>query len=280
MKGNGWIKLYRLIEQSNVWKKPSDWLKIWLYLLLGVNHNNGEGFFTWEQIEQDCHISKKQLRRFFNFAVSEKMIIREKTTRGIRICILNWKIYQHELRAHTEGTSEGTTEGTSNTSQKPIIKANKERFNFLEGTSEGTTEGTSKGPSDKQEEVLQEVKKKEKETDKKKSVNQPYQIFEYFYSKITARDKEPIPETMINKDRELKNAKLLLKKMPLEECKQFLDRVFACSSFYCSKANTLSYLYANLTNIYQEIKKGGKDGKYISVNSIERKGGEANAGEW
>ena len=26
--------------------------------------------------------------------------------------------------------------------------------------------------------------------------------------------------------------------------------------------------------------KGGKDGKYISVNSIERKGGEANAGEW
>jgi len=27
-------------------------------------------------------------------------------------------------------------------------------------------------------------------------------------------------------------------------------------------------------------KKGGKDGKYISVNSIERKGGEANAGEW
>ena len=30
MKGNGWIKLYRVIEQSNVWDKPSDWLKIWL----------------------------------------------------------------------------------------------------------------------------------------------------------------------------------------------------------------------------------------------------------
>lgn len=34
----GYIKLYRKTIQSNIWYKPSEWFKIWLYLVLSVNY--------------------------------------------------------------------------------------------------------------------------------------------------------------------------------------------------------------------------------------------------
>ena len=34
----GAIQIARSIQDSDIWNKPSDWLKIWMYILMYVNH--------------------------------------------------------------------------------------------------------------------------------------------------------------------------------------------------------------------------------------------------
>jgi hypothetical protein len=278
-KENGWISLHRKIKESPIFMKPPEWLKVWIYLLLEVDHQTGEGFFTWEIIQNGCHTTRDQLAECLAFMEEENMIIRKKLPRGVKITVQNWLDYQNKRKPTSTPTSKPTSTPTSEIEQEVSNEAEKKDIENFKAPTKPTSESDT-GPTPISTISNNKLNNKEKEADEKKSANQPYQIFEYFYSKIAARDKEPIPETMINKDRELKNAKLLLKKMLLEECKQFLGKIFACNGFYCSKVNTLSYLYSNLTNIYQEVKKGGKDGKYIPINSGERKGGEADAGKW
>jgi len=48
MEHNGWISLHRRIKESSIFMKSPEWLKIWIYLLLEVDHQTGEGFFKWE----------------------------------------------------------------------------------------------------------------------------------------------------------------------------------------------------------------------------------------
>jgi len=50
---DGCILIARKIFNSEIWQKPSDYLKIWVYILGKVNHKNnnlfkrGENFFNW-----------------------------------------------------------------------------------------------------------------------------------------------------------------------------------------------------------------------------------------
>jgi len=61
MKGNGWISLHRRIKESSIFMKPSEWFKVWIYLLLEVDHRTGEGFFTWEIIQNKTLLISKMV---------------------------------------------------------------------------------------------------------------------------------------------------------------------------------------------------------------------------
>ena len=95
-KTDGWISLHRRIKESSIFTKPSEWFKVWIYLLLEVNHQTGEGFFKWEAIQRDCHITHWQLRASLDFMEEENMIIRKKLPRGVEIIIQNWLDYQNK----------------------------------------------------------------------------------------------------------------------------------------------------------------------------------------
>lgn len=277
MKIDGWISIHRKLKESPIFMKPPAWFKIWIYLLLEVNHQTGEGFFQWEFIQENCSVTRDQLAECLQFMEEEKMISREKLPRGVKITVQNWLDYQNKKRDFSPTstpTSKPTSTPISETGQETIKEAeqqDKENFNpTTTPISESTTTPTP----------INTISNNNINNKEKKPPNEPYQLFQFFYEKMATRDKESVPEEMINKDRELRNAKLLLKKMNLEKCKGFIDEVFSNNGFNCTNTSTLSDLYSRLTNIYKEIKKGGKDGKYISINSIERKGGEAKAGEW
>jgi hypothetical protein len=97
----GCILLARKIIGSEIWKKPTDYLKIWIYILCKVNHSNGysfnrgENFFNWsDDIRELKGIKIKTVYNCLNFLKSSKQISTEKTTRGMIIKVNNYETYQ------------------------------------------------------------------------------------------------------------------------------------------------------------------------------------------
>lgn len=96
----GCILLSRHIMQSEIWRKPPEWLKIFLYILLKVNHKNGlfergSNFFNFSE-ERPTGVSYNQVREFFRWATNEKIqfCTKQKTTRGVIVKVNNYDRYQ------------------------------------------------------------------------------------------------------------------------------------------------------------------------------------------
>jgi len=103
---NGCVFLARIIDESDVWcGKPSWWLKVWLHILMRVNHkkqkgfNRGQAFFSRDQIHLDCHlrndrVKAKSVDNVIRWLKSTTRITTRKTTRGIVITVCNYDKYQ------------------------------------------------------------------------------------------------------------------------------------------------------------------------------------------
>ena len=83
----GCILLSRQIMKSEIWKKPPEYLKIFLYILLKVNHKDdlfprGSNFFNFSE-ERPTGVTKNQIYDFLRWAKSEKIgiLTTQKTTR-------------------------------------------------------------------------------------------------------------------------------------------------------------------------------------------------------
>jgi len=106
---NGCIQLARRIQVSEIWQdKPSWWLKVWIHLLLGVNHTDrgkfkrGQGFFTRKGIYKDCGlvvegIEPETIDNVLRWLKSTTRITTQKTTRGMVITVSNYERYQQLL---------------------------------------------------------------------------------------------------------------------------------------------------------------------------------------
>ena len=96
----GCILLSRQILTSEIWRKPPEYLKIFLYILLKVNHKDGlfprgSNFFNFSD-EKPSGVTKDQIYKFLQWAKSEKVQIlaTQKTTRGVVIKVNNYDRYQ------------------------------------------------------------------------------------------------------------------------------------------------------------------------------------------
>ena len=96
----GCILLSRQIMESAIWKKPPEYLKIFLYILLKVNHKDGlfprgSNFFNFSE-ERPNGTTKNQIYDFLRWAKSEKIgiLTTQKTTRGIVVNVNNYDRYQ------------------------------------------------------------------------------------------------------------------------------------------------------------------------------------------
>jgi len=67
MNIDGWISLHRKIIDSKIWNKPAGWSKIWIFLLLQVNHKTGEGYFDYKYIAKQCKVSRTQVSNCIEF---------------------------------------------------------------------------------------------------------------------------------------------------------------------------------------------------------------------
>jgi hypothetical protein len=102
----GAFLMSRGIYDSPIWyEKPAWWFKVWIYILGNVNHTDfqgfsrGEGFFTREKIFLECGLSKdgvkaKSIDNVIRWLRERQDLTTQKTTRGIRIKVLNYEKYQ------------------------------------------------------------------------------------------------------------------------------------------------------------------------------------------
>ncbi len=131
----GYILIARSIQCSEIWSKPSDWLKIWIYILQEVNYADnklfvkGENFFNSKEMARECRVSKDTIHKFIKWAKSATLLATRKTTRGVVISVLNYAKYQsgESYNGDTRGNTIGRIEATQGQHRShTIIEENKD----------------------------------------------------------------------------------------------------------------------------------------------------------
>ena len=133
--GGGYILLARNIIESQIWLKPPEYLKIWIYILFQVNFHNtknlprGTGFFNFRQ-EKIPGVTLNQVYEFLRWAKTlhptdlTTQITTQKTTRGMILKVNNYGKYQNSKNYCHQHEKQHGNQQTTNT-----ITVKKERNN-------------------------------------------------------------------------------------------------------------------------------------------------------
>jgi hypothetical protein len=131
---DGWIKLYRQIQEHWIWKdKPYDNRSAWLDILMSAFHKESKTRFNKELItvergsfptsERDLAEkwgwSKTKARNFLKLLENDEMIIQKADNKKTIIKVLNYSVYQ-ELENHKK-TTERPQKDQQETSEEPLL---------------------------------------------------------------------------------------------------------------------------------------------------------------
>lgn len=108
MDSVGYIKLHRKTLDNPIVCKDSDYLAVWIYLLLNATHKEIPAIFKGEKIilkpgqlitgrisiANKLKISESKVRRIINELKSEQQIDQQPSNKNSLISILNWNEYQ------------------------------------------------------------------------------------------------------------------------------------------------------------------------------------------
>ena len=129
---DGWIRLYRKLQECWVWedKEPFDKRSAWIDLLLTANHADAKLLFNGELITvQRGQIltsvrklsvkwkwSVNKVYRFLKLLESDKMLQKESNKDRTLLTIVNYSVYQggEYTNEYTNGNSDGYTDGSTN----------------------------------------------------------------------------------------------------------------------------------------------------------------------
>lgn len=125
----GCILLARQILQSELWqRKPSWWLKVWLYILTRVSHQDhgsmkrGQGHFTRLEIFENCHllidgVKPETVDNVIRWLKKTTQATTRKTTRGMVITVCNYERYQN-MGSYRNDTQNDTTDDSETTHER------------------------------------------------------------------------------------------------------------------------------------------------------------------
>lgn len=104
----GWIKIHRKMLDNPIICKDSDYLSVWIYLLLNATHKEIPALFKKEKIilqpgqlltgrktiSKQLKISESKIYRIIKDFKSEQQIEQQTSNQNSLITILNWNRYQ------------------------------------------------------------------------------------------------------------------------------------------------------------------------------------------
>lgn len=129
----GWIKIHRKILDNPIICKDSDYLSVWIYLLLNATHKEIPALFKGKKImlqkgqlitgrksiSNQLKISESKIYRIINDFKSEQQIEQQTSNQNSLITILNWDKYQqleqqNEQQMNNERTTDEQRVNTNN----------------------------------------------------------------------------------------------------------------------------------------------------------------------
>ena len=120
----GWIKIHRKLLDNPIISKDSDYLSVWIYLLLNATHKEIPALFKGKRIilqpgqlitgrksiSSQLKISESKIYRIINEYKSEHQIEQQTSNKNSLITILNWNRYQqNEQQNETQMNNKRTT---------------------------------------------------------------------------------------------------------------------------------------------------------------------------
>lgn len=140
----GWIKIHRKILENPIICKDSDYLAVWIYLLLNATHKEIPALFKGKKIilqkgqlitgrksmASQLKISESKIYRIINDFKSEQQIEQQTSNQNSLISILNWDKYQ---QSEQQNEQQMNNERTTNEQQMNTNKNVKNDKNVKNG---------------------------------------------------------------------------------------------------------------------------------------------------
>jgi hypothetical protein len=148
-KQNGWVTLHRKLLENPISCK-SDYLSIWVHLLLMANHepttfiwnnkkqtlNAGQLLTGRKQLSKKTGIAESQVYKILKYLETEQQIEQQKTTKYTVITITNWHRYQDkEQQKEQQSNNRVTTEEQQSNTYNNVNNdnnENKKEYNHFE----------------------------------------------------------------------------------------------------------------------------------------------------
>ena len=106
----GWIKLHRKLLGNPIIVKDSDYLSVWIYVLLNATHKEYDTLFQGKRItlqkgqlitgrksiSEKLKINESKVQRILKTLESEQQIKQQKGNKNRLITILSWDKYQQD----------------------------------------------------------------------------------------------------------------------------------------------------------------------------------------
>lgn len=113
------FQLSRSIYDSDIFNKPSDWFKVWIYILWKVNFKDNwlprwSAYFKYERIERDCKVKYNIVTKICKYLKEKNQIEVKKATHGCIISVVNYSLYQwvNNYKGKTQATQRQDTGNT------------------------------------------------------------------------------------------------------------------------------------------------------------------------
>ena len=139
MENRGWVKIYRTILDNPTVCRDSDYLAVWMYLLLNAAHDNYDMEFKGERItlqpgqlitgrksiSAHFNIDESKVQRILKKLEIEQQIEQQTSTKNRLITLLNWNIYQDsEQQIEQQVNNNCTTSEQQMNTNKNVKNAN------------------------------------------------------------------------------------------------------------------------------------------------------------
>lgn len=155
----GWIKIHRKILENPIICKDSDYLAVWIYLLLNATHKEIPALFKGKKIilqkgqlitgrksmASQLKISESKIFRIINDYKSEQQIEQQTSNKNSLITILNWDKYQQieqqneQQMNNKRTTSEQQMNTNKNVKNDKNVKNGRNNISASEETSPADT---------------------------------------------------------------------------------------------------------------------------------------------
>lgn len=135
MSNQGWIKLYRQIQESDFWNndEPFDYRSAFIDLILLANHKNGTAFdkvkiskgqylTSIRKLIAKWHWHHRKVKRFLDLLECEGMANIQYEKMYLIITICNYNKYQVSPNGNTRGNTRGNSSGNTRGNQTRMIK--------------------------------------------------------------------------------------------------------------------------------------------------------------